>query len=427
MRSILRRLNSRYLIHVALLACASWLFWEGRNQAPFEWWNIDGYPTLVASKLWLAGHSEAIYNLDLWVYDGGNPLWKKQIIGLGILNAGTAFVYHPLYLYVCAPLVSHLSADQFAYALVLLNAVSLGVVGAESLRLSDVRERSDESLALFCIGICFPALYAAYLGQNILPALALLMLGFRCSERGRPVIAAILLTLSSAMKIWMLPIVILIFLIHGRRACWTGFLIMVTGLVAVPMLVEPTLFKVYLDVAARLSDITVFPFNNFALRAMLERAGDSAWADDAFHWVPHSISGATRVAEKLIQGAVGALAIFYWYRNRPSARLTFVVALSILLLVPGVCWSHYMVMCIPLACFLWMRGRHIIKWIGAFSLIFLALPWHALPTHKPLWPINGMIEDHPDVMIVLLFVPLFWFVAVGFVALANARELDAKA
>lgn len=411
---------SRYWFCVFCVAILGWAYWELYNDISFIWWGIDAYPTYVAAKLWLLGQSESIYNAQLWIHEGGNLVWNRQMAALGIPNAGTAFVYHPLYLFFASLAVQWLSIGLFFDLLVVINALSLGLIVVESISLSGKSVRQDKLAATLMACLSFPALYSAYLGQNILMTLALFLLGWRFAGAGRTVAAATALMFAVAIKVWTLPLALLVFALRGRTQILHGAAVFVIGLLILPWLVDSQLMMSYFDIVKRLSAITVFPSNNLALRAILARLESPDWIQYAFRWRPFEIASSVRLAEFATQMIVAGLACLSWYRFRTSANGVFVAALSFVLMLPGVCWSHYFVFAIPISCVLFLSGQGFFRLAGFLSLLLLALPWHSVPRSAIYdWGTPEFVSAYPRAVVAVYAIPLAWFVALALLSLRN--------
>lgn len=414
---------SGYCIRVILIGLAAWLYWESLNSFLFDWWSIDGYPTYVAVRLWLAGKSEAIYQLGLWVSEGGHPEWRRMLVEHGIPNAGTSFVYHPTYLLMMLPAVSALTFDEFVYFQLVLNILAMGVVVMESLRLAGPANEDKRKLATFFAVLSFPAIYAAYLGQNILPVLALILLSWRFLQHRQYVLASGLAALSIAMKVWVAPVVVLAMFMHGVSACVVGVPVLFLTLVVLPLLVVPELMPPYLEVVAKLTAITVFPYNNISVRAGLARLSDSDWIAYVFRWVPITVSSGVRYAETAFLSLTILAAGMVWYLRRSAPNAIFVAALSLLLIMPSVCWTHYLVFAIPAAIWLALRTKGWPPCVGFMVLAITAVPWHPIPgSILPRTYFTDFVERSPESLAWVLVLPVLMVVLIGFSILLSRRN-----
>ncbi len=409
---------------VFLVALMAWLYWESMNLTLFDWWPIDGYPTYVAAKLWLSAQPDAIYHAQLWIPDWGHPGWRRMMAQNGISNSGTSYVYHPLYLFVVAQFAASLTLEQFSYLILLVNALSVGLIAVESVRLAGASDTQRQTVALVFVCISFPGLYSAFLGQNILSTLALILIGQRCLEHQQKAIGSVLLTVAASMKIWVLPAVLLILVMHGRKAVMVGFTCMGIGLVLLPLVVDAELFSNYLAIAAQLTKITVYPYNNVAVRAFLERISNPEWVAAIYTWMPHRVSGHTRWLESVFLSLVIATSVALWWRRQPPRSFVFAGILSLVLLLPGVCWTHYFVFALPAATMLWLRGSRWRAFTGLAALMMFAIPWHPSPgSVLPRALFGELVATHPEPLVWGLLIPPLVAAILAFSALSFQPNL----
>ena len=414
---------SGYCIRVVAIGLAAWLYWESLNSFLFDWWSIDGYPTYIAARLWLAGKHEAIYQLGLWVSEGGHPEWRRMLVAHGILNAGTSFVYHPAYLLMMVPVALVLSFDEFVYFQLLLNALAMGVIVMESLRLAGAANEDKRKLAAFLAVLSFPAIYAAYLGQNVLPVLAMMLLSWRLLQRRRYFLASTLAAISIAMKAWVAPVIAMALFMHGVAACVIGVTVLTFVLVLFPLLACPDLIQPYLDVVAKLTCITVFPYNNISVRAGLARLADNDWINHVYKWVPIVVPSGVRLAETMFVSVTMLVAGLAWYLRRPAPNAAFVAALTLLLIMPSVCWTHYLVFVIPAAIWLALRAGGWRAGLGFVMLTMLAVPAHPLPgSILPRIHFSEFVERSPELLAWILVLPMLVIVLSGLSVLLAGRN-----
>lgn len=390
----------------ATLSFAYWWLWRG---GPDHWWAIDGYPTLIASRLWFEGHWQFIYHDELWPRAFGNPEWKRHLLELKIISGGTGFVYHPLYLFALAPLIGWMNYDAFIVVWNIICALSFGLVFAESARIAQLDDRENRTLFVLFACASFPALYAASLGQNIVPALALLLAANHLAERGSwsawPVLA-----LAIAAKVWILPIAALMFAIQFARGkkCFAacGAVILIVLLIGVPWLTAPELFSRYIKIAGNLSETSMFAYNNVSLRALISRLIDMNWISESHRWIPRVAPREIKTLELLVIAPVFLLLVLIALRRRPPFRAQFVAACAFSTLLPGISWTHYFVMIMPAIIYLYGSGSKVLR-LAALPLMFiLALPWHNLHGEKNLWPNASQVLLHPTLYAVIFATPL---------------------
>lgn len=412
-----------YCVRVCLVGLTAWLYWESLNSFVFDWWSIDGYPTYIAARLWLSGNTDAIYQLGLWVSEGAHPEWRRMLVVHGIPNAGTSFVYHPTYLLLMLPVAWAFSFEEFVYFQLVINSLAIGVVAMESLRLAGPADEDRRRLAVLLAVLSFPGLYSVYLGQNILLVLALILLSWRLLQGRRYLLAGFLAAIAIAMKAWVAPVIVLVLFMHGLRASLLGFSVLFLVLLAVPLLFAQELLKPYVEVVSRLTSITVFPYNNVAVRAALARLANPEWVADVYHWAPRTVSFGVRVAETLFVFSTIATAGVLWRLRRPEPVAVFVAALSLLMLLPSVCWTHYLVFVIPAGFWLFLRagGRSVVP--GFVVLALLAVPWHPFSgSILPRAHFRVFVEQSPVLLAWCLILPMLLIALAGFFVLLTARK-----
>lgn len=412
----------------AALSFTYWWLWRG---GPDHWWAIDGYPTLIASRLWLEGHWQSIYHDELWPPAFGNPEWKRHLVELKIMSGGTGFVYHPIYLFALAPFVGWMNYDQFILVWNVICALSFGLVLAESARIARLDRISNWTLLAFIACASFPVLYAASLGQNIVPALALLLAANHLAERGShsawPVLA-----LAISAKAWTAPIAALMLarqFVSGKRsfAAW-GFGILLGLLVGVPWLVAPELLSHYARIAERLSESSVLAYNNVSVRALITRLIEINWTQESHHWIPRVAVKEIRILEILIIAPVFLLLVLITLRRRPPFSAQFVAACAFSTLLPGISWTHYFVMIMPAIIYLFGAGNQALRLTAIILMSFLAFPWHHLHGAKYLWPSESNVHLHPKIYAAVFAIPIVFALITAFlcVGVRKNRSLPAQ-
>lgn len=337
----------------------------------------------------------------------------------GIPNAGTAFVYHPIYLLLVAPFAALLTIDQFVWLLLAINAISAGVLALELVRLSGNGVGDRNLLAVASVCASFPALYGAFLGQNVLPTLVLLIVGWRYLKEQRTLQGGVMLVLAIVLKAWVAPVAFLAFATHGWRTFIAGVGISIIGLLAIPYVIDAELLAAYFDVASRLTSITVYPFNNVSVTAWLVRLLNPDWAEWAFIWSAKAVPAPIRYGAILV--FIGVLLLGFWCYRTSGVSDTgiFVASLALLLLLPSVCWTHYLVFLLPSAVFLWLQGQGWRGGFGLISMLLLVVPWHSVPGSFVLREImRNWINTWPEFMTWSLLLPMLLALALGLAVLS---------
>jgi hypothetical protein len=270
-------------------------------------------------------------------------------------------------------------------------------------------------------------MYAATLGQNITVALALLLVGARCVRQGHW-LAGPLLALSVSAKAWLLPLALLIPLLHRNdgwlKRCLVAYGVLGTGLVLLPWLLQPEFFSAYMVVAGKLSDVTILAYNNVAVRGFFSRFIHDYWFTSSHRWSPIVVPGELKVIEVMLLGWIGLVAALVAAKWRSDGGAKVLAGCCLVLLLPGVCWTHYYVLLIPPAIALASCPRFRLKVAGWTTLVVLCLPWHSLAHQSTKWPLPGAVSKHPDVAMTLLALPPILAMVLGFFVLLRASTCD---
>lgn len=358
----------------------------------FAWWNwlatplhhllIDLYPTYVAGRLWMQGHFDAIYQLDNFIEAStAHPRWMQELRVLGLQNFGSSFVYSPIYLWMMTPLVSALSLPRFVQLFFVLNAVSAVVLGSESARLAGIRRLDLRLLTGALAAFTFPVLYGAQLGQNLLPAAAIVLLAFRALESPRAwPLGAVLLLLAIGFKPWLVVVVPLL----GLVGWWRAFAVTAIGYGAIylllPNLVARGLTAMYQEMAGRLVSMSIVAHNNVSIRATLHRLVWPGWEEGISVWVPWRVPTSVQVAEiGILVLLAGAFLAIVW-RRRPQGSVVLCAGLALVVPCLGVSWTHYLALLIPVGVMgLLADGmRPATRVLSGVLLLGLFVPLHPL-------------------------------------------------
>jgi len=419
-----RRRGLRTLLEtLALLAIAAAVavVWWRFIGVPVRALSMDLYPTWIAGRLWLAGHPEAIYHPKIGLFGlDAHPEWLRALEAAGQINTGTSFVYPLPYLWLTTPLSRAVSLDAFAALFLCLNALSALVLGAESMRLAGYRGFGLRLLGGVLVAASFPALYGMGLGQNALPAAALLLLAFRLLRfPGRAPLAAgvALLLLATAFKFWCVLAIPLLLLLRQPRAFAAAALAWAAVFLVAPRVLAPGLSKSYAAVVARLSEVSLVTYNNVSLRSLLHRLWWDGWGDAVDHWPLLEPPASVRVLETALLAAAGAVfcALVLW--RKPPRHRVLAAGLGLMLLPLGVCWTHYFVFAIPVALVVALDRELPVacRALGFALLGLLLVPWHPLVYRTPVSPADVAVA--PGWYLVWLALPILLTQAAVFSAL----------
>ncbi len=381
---------------------------------------IDLYPTFVASKLFQAGEYGSIYHPELFLESAKSmhTRWLEVARSLQIINFGTSFVYGPLYLMLVAPFVAVFDSFTTLRAIsVFVNAMSIGIICGECLRLADRRSLLEVVGCALCAAVFFPFGYAAYLGQNTIPAVACALLSFRSLQRGGVAGrggACFLVILACACKPWFIMLLGgFLALREWKIPIWTGICYILFFLWMPGFLVPGELSEGYWAVNRQLVRLSLLAWNNLSLRGFLHRLSFPSWGDylGSFVRVPPPV-----FSVYLAEGVVLLLFFAIFIKGlRPGQQVrnpgtrkgggvdlagkdapdssdpspaasageccgnpsaVFLVCLSLMILPCGVSWHHYLACVFPLALtFLLTRKADLkVRLMAGGFLLFESLP-----------------------------------------------------
>jgi hypothetical protein len=373
----------------ALLALGLWVLVFTQ---PLDRMWPDLYPTWVAGRLFAAGRYDAIYHPSLWIFGSEHPAWAALMEENGIPRQdGTSFTYSPIYLLLVAPFATALSIRQASWAMFLVNALSVGIIGLGCARLAGIRSLWIRLAIPVVASFSFPVLGAVWLGQNTLPCLALALLGERglsAPSRGRQVAGLVCWWLAAAVKPWF----VLAFLLLLAMRRWRQALVFLGGWAAIfvglPFLLIPgPMREGYARVSENLLRVTVVPWNDVAIRAHLLRMSWPEWPALAMDWTPVVVPGWSFAVEAAFL-AIVAFVLLAWLRRRPAPELVFAVGLFAMLLPLGICWTHYLAFGLPMLVVAAFRAElpKGVRIAGALGCIYVLLGFpHRLPTLLHGW------------------------------------------
>lgn len=365
--------HHRTLLTVCCLAPVVMLGWTlGSARSPAQY-PIDLIPTYVAGRLWLENHTEAVYHGGAWMPAGGfDPAWLEVVQTQHVPLPDTAFVYSPIYLALLLPLIAITTAQQFFWCFAVGNAASAVLVGVRCASLAGVSRGWRSVVVIVAIASSFPASYAGLLGQNVLPAAALMLFGFDAIERGQRR-GVVWLVLASAFKPWAIASLGVLLLGRKFRPFVVALLAHAVVFGLVPRLFWPELLSGYQDVLRNLSTINVLAFNSVGLRALAHRLASPDWIAHATEWAKHTHAGNAQLVGEalLLTASVAALCWIAW-RRRPCFSCLYTSYMSLLLSVLGVCWSHYLVFALPVICIgLFRAAGPASRWLAAIAAFWL--------------------------------------------------------
>lgn len=400
------------------------LLWTSMSYLDVSNFSVDVKPTYVAAKLLLRGESEAVYHPHNWVSaKTAHPLWQAEVQRLGEPLENTSFVYNPVYLWAATPLAAWLTLSQFISLVLLLNVAFVIVLGFQVSGLVGIADFTERVLLTVLVAASFPVAYAVTLGQNIVPALALILVGFRSMSQpgARRAVGIASLLAAVACKPWLVLVLPVVGLVHGLRAFGMVAAAYGTVFVVVPYAFAPALMAAHHQVIANMTDALIVAGNNLSARALLTRLAHPEWLSVFARWFYAGTPPEIRSLELLIVVPLSAAFAWALWRTRRTATLEAQLAstLCIMLITLSVCWSHYLVMTIPAAALALLgrsdRWHTAVRAVGVMQLGVLFTRWYMRPI-GPLPYVDPLFE-HPTLAAWLYAVPLSAAMLTGFVIL----------
>ena len=379
-----------------LLALPIFAFWRVVLQLGAT--AIDLYPTFVAGRLLASGHDSAVYHSVLWAHgDTLSPLWRAMMQAHHIGRADSTYVYGPAYLWLMLPLTTAWSWSYFKLFWLGLCALSAAFIGISCMTLAGRTPWQWRAAGALLAASSFGSYYGTALGQNVLPALALTLLGYRLYVRAGHVAGLAPLLLALLFKPWLvlfLPALLWLGRVRGCAVLAVSYAALQLGL---PSLVSPALLQGYLGTLKRLSGASLVDYNNVSLRAFIHRNAWEEWPNYASAYAAMDLPASLYTIEYVALALVALLALGLTVKVRPSGDTVFCASLCLLLLPLGICWTHYLVLSLP-ACILLSFGDHperARRSVGVLGLcmLLLPLPWvfASLPSvdlaHAALWSV----------------------------------------
>lgn len=355
------------------LGCAAAVFALLASYRPQP--HVDLYPSYVAARLADEGAWDRIYHPSAWLHDGADPAWDASARAYGVdPEQGTSFVYHPWYLSALRPIAVRLDYPSFRRLSLWINGASLVLVGLGMAVLLRWRGFAGQLLATLVVGLASPTLSGIDLGQNVLPALAFSLGAALAWRDGAPLwLGGTAAALAWACKPWCALLAPLCFLLRGARAGLLTSAALAALMIVLPELAMPrVLMRDYAALNHALTRTSVPGWNNVSVLSILERASDPGWSLHLLEWIPRQPSATLRYAALGASALLFALAL--WIRRRQHADRTWTAAawLALMLTPLGICWTHYFIFALPLACLV-ASSPHAPRALRGAALALLAL------------------------------------------------------
>ena len=360
----------------------------------------------VAPIVNVINNEEFNKDYDLWQITGNIVLDLKDIY------PRTPNIYPFMYPPACAAMLAPISVlprGPFVAVLLLLNSAAWTTCIVASVYLATGRIRGNHPALYFWPSIAvIPFVHDTYLlGQPALLLLALMLVGFACLRRGRPIAAGALIATAAAIKAY--PILAAGYLLYHRR--WRALASLIVTLTAL-MFVVPLAFR---PAPLVLDDFTywvrgmllkydensigqrpdrAYSFKNQSVQATVHRLSRTVLADGEADrsWTVNLIDLDFASTTALMLAAIGSLGLFYLWAtfrssNRPpdDAIEQAMVTILILELAPLSFNYSYVWLLFPLTVLLHLglsaprgsalRGLGLGLVLGSVALLALALGW----------------------------------------------------
>lgn len=338
--------------------------------------HVDLYPSYVAAHLANEGHWDHIYHSSVWLAQQSDPLWTKRSLQLVAPEPvqGTSFVYHPWYLQALRPLVSSVPYATFQASWTSVNRLCIVAIGLGVALLVGLARWREQALLTILIGSASVTSYSIQVGQNGLAALAFALAAILAWRSRTPLwLGGALAACAWTCKPWCASLVLLCFVLRGLRAGTLTALALTFVMVVLPELVMPrVLMRDYHTLNLALSVVSVPAINNISLLSVLERLDDPDWSQHLYEWIPHAAEPAARTLALSLTAMLFLGGLWLWWRRRPALSYTCAAYLAFMLLPLGICWIHYFIFALPLAC-ICTFGDHSPRVLRAVGLALLAL------------------------------------------------------
>jgi hypothetical protein len=169
-------------------------------------------------------------------------------------------------------------------------------------------------------------------------------------------------------------VLVLCFALRGVRAGILTSLAVGFAMIVLPDIVMPSvLMRDYRELTMAMTNVSVSGYNNFSVLVTLERLMHRDWAGHVLEWAPRVPEFGYRIGALAVAVLVLISGCWIWWRRRPGASYTSAACLAFLLLPLGICWTHYFVFAVPLACVCAFGDKSppVLRLVGALLLAHL--------------------------------------------------------
>jgi len=355
--------------------------------------HVDLYPSYVAAHLANEGRWEHIYHRSVWLFRASDdPEWNRRAEALIAPQQlmGTSFVYHPWYLQILRPLVTLAPYMTFQAKWIVFNRLCVVAVGFLSALLLGLTRWREQLLLTFVVAIASTTSDSVHVGQNGLAALSFALAATAAWRSRTPLwVGGALAACAWACKPWCASLVLLCFMLRGMRAgLWTALVLACVMIVLPELTLSPVLMRDYREVTLVMTGISVRAFNNVSLLSIFERLSTPDWTQHLSDWTPRVAATGLRALASSLTIACFVAGVCVWWRRRASARYVIASYLAFMLVPLGICWTHYFVFALPLACLCTfdVGSPRLLRGLGIALLALLSglLEFLQLST-DPLW------------------------------------------
>ncbi len=335
----------------------------------------------IACRLIAEGHEASVYRYHpVWFSMVDDFRWIMTAQATGFTSNLHPYVQIPLWSMMLDPLCTRMNFASFHHLFVFLEL--LAVVGTVWITVRFLVPGSVSvirtALALVFLAASFPFLYAMVLAQTH-PFVVVAVAGaLILSERRAPMAAGILVAGAAALKITP-GLVLVYWCARGRWvAAAAAAITMCILAVSTWLFAGPFLTREFVATLERLSTLLLLSENNHSLPAVLVApfhpdASFQTRGLETFriHDLPAEIGHVC-----MALAVACALAAGWLRRQGGSEGLSVSVMLITMTVFAPIAWSHYyIVLIVPLLCFLHQDNRHLRLAAIAFALV-ASVPHH---------------------------------------------------
>jgi len=412
-----RRFGAARPAAIHSLLCAAIAFGMLAYYKPLP--HVDLYPTYVAARLANEGRWGHIYHASIWLHGSVDPEWDAR---------ANEFVYHPWYLNAARPLAARMTYETFQQFWVWISKGSLVAAGLSMALLMRWRRLEHQLLLTLLVALSPTTLYGINLGQNVLPALVFSLAAALAWQSGASLaIGGGFAALAWMFKPWCAALLPLCWLLRGVRAGALSSAALLALMVALPELLMPReLMQDYHAMNLALAESSTLAWNNLSVQAIVERFAKPDWSQQLGVFGAQTAALSHRALALLAVAAIVLSALLIWLRRRPAPAATSAAWLALMLLPVSVCWIHYFIFALPVACLVAFSGG--MPWLARLSGAALLALVPSLEALYGLTPAEYLAyQTHPAGLPWLRMLPMALVACTSLSALRYARRAPQKA